>query len=382
MKVSTAYPERSSIQRGERYSPKKFRYLFFVILHLVGIVSLVSCSWIKSGEESGSPPAVYTRSASSILTDRAVLNGTVNPNGSAADAWFEYGTDPALPTWTATPRQAKQPLTAPLSFRTPIRGFSPYTTYYYRAVASSRFGTQRGDIQAFPTGEYYVAFGDSITHGAGGRGYGSTLSGLLRNSKGFPITVANRGVSGATSAAGARIISLILSTVPQAKYFLVMYGTNDASRPGPVPSGKGKGPGDPGYRGSYKDSLQKIISAILAAGKIPCLAKAPYTTSPSIDLSSVREYNVVVDELVTANNIAVTPPDFYAYFQKHPDEIPDGIHPNKIGYESMANLWFLALTQLKTPNSEEPLSKGPSTKAWQWYDRIVFSQGSTLQLID
>jgi lysophospholipase L1-like esterase len=345
IKVSNAYAERSSIQRGERFLPKKFRYVFFVILHVVGIVSLVSCSWRISGEGSVSPPAVHTQPASFILTDRAVLNGTVNPNGSDADAWFEYGTDPALPTWTATPRQANQPVTTPLSFRASIHGFRPYTTYYYRAVASSRFGTQRGDIQAFPTGEYYVAVGDSITLAAGGRGYEPTLSDLLRTLKGYPNTVANWGVSGATSAGGAKFIIFTLSTVPWAKYFLVMYGTNDASLPRPVPSGKGKAPGVPGYRGSYKDNMQKIISAILAAGKIPCLAKVPYTTSPSIDISIVRGYNVVVDELVAANNIAVTPPDFYEYFQKHQDEIPDGIHPNRIGYESMANLWFIALTQ-------------------------------------
>jgi len=336
---------------------EKFRYLFFVILCLIGIVSLVSCSWRKSGEGSESPPAVYTRSASSILTDRAILNGTVNPDGLAVDAWFEYGTNPALPAWTATPRQAKQPVTTPLSFSASIFELSPHTTYYYRAVANSRFGTQRGDIQAFPTGEYYVAVGDSITLAAGGRGYEPTLSDLLRKSKGYPNTVANWGVGGATSASGAKFISFTLSAIPMAKYFLVMYGTNDASLPGPVPSGKGKRPGDtaieergivviPGYRGSYKDNMQRIISAILAAGKVPYLAKVPYTTSPSIDISSIREYNVVVDELVAANNIAVTPPDFYAYFQEHPDEIPDGIHPNRIGYESMANLWFIALTHM------------------------------------
>ncbi len=342
---SSAYPERSSIQGRERYSPKKFRYIFSVILCVVGIVPLISCSLRKSGEGSGSPPDVYTRPATYIQTDRAVLNGTLNPNGSAADAWFEYGTDPALSAWIATPRQPKQPVTTPLSFRASIRGFSPYTTYYYRAVADNRFGTQRGDIQAFPTGEYYVAVGDSITLAKGGRGYESTLRDLLRNSKGFPNTVANWGTGGATSAAGARLISLTLSTVPWAKYFLVMYGTNDAFLPNPVPSGKGKRPGDPGYRGSYKDNMQKIISAILAAGKIPCLAKVPYATSPSIDISSIREYNIVIDELVTENNIAVTPPDFFTYFQKHPEEIADGMHPNKIGYESMANLWFNALTR-------------------------------------
>jgi len=317
----------------------------FFILHAVAIISLVSCSWRTTREGSGSPPVVYTRPAVSILTDRAVLIGTVNPDGSAAEAWFEYGTDPALPTWIATPRQTKQPATTPLSFKAPIGRISPYTTYYYRAVASNRFGTQRGDIQAFPTGEHYVAVGDSITLAAGGRGYEPTLSDLLRNSKKYPVTVANRGVSGASSAAGAKYISLTLSTIPSAKYFLIMYGTNDASLPGPVPSGKGKRPGDPGYRGSYKDNMQRIISAIRSAGKIPFLAKVPYATRASTDISSIREYNVVVDELVAENNIGVTPPDFYTYFQKHQDEIPDGVHPNRIGYESMANLWFVALTQ-------------------------------------
>lgn len=240
-----------------------------------------------------------------------------------------------------------KPSRPPLSFRALIRGFNPYTTYYYRAVAGSPFGTQRGDIQAFPTGEYYVAVGDSITRASDGRGYEPTLSDLLRNSKGYPNTVANWGVNGATSAGGAKFIFLTLSTVPRAKYFLVMYGTNDASLPGPVPSGKGKRPGDPGYRESYKDNLQRIISAIQSAGKIPYLAKVPYTTKRSIDLSRIREYNIVVDELVAANDIAVTPSDFFSYFQEHPDEIPDGIHPNKIGYESMANLWFIALNKVQ-----------------------------------
>jgi len=343
--ISNGFPERSSIQRGERFSPKKFRYLLFVILHVVGMVSLESCSWRKSGEGSGSPPSVYTQPASAIFTDRAVLNGTVRPNGSPADAWFEYGTDPTLPTWTATPRQAMQPVMTSISIRTSVRGMSPYTTYYYRAVASNRFGTQRGDIQTFPTGEYYVAVGDSITLAEGGGGYESTLRNLLMTSKGFPITVANWGASGATSAAGTRLISLTMSTVPWAKYFLIQYGSNDARLPRAISSGKGLRPGDPGYRGSYKENLQRIISAIRSAGKIPYLAKVPYTTHPSLDISSIREYNVVVDELAVANNISVPPPDFYSYFQKHPDEIPDGLHPNKKGYESMANLWFIALTQ-------------------------------------
>lgn len=324
----------------------KLRCLLFVVLCFAGIVSLPSCSWRKPGEGSGSPPVVHTRPASSISTDSTFLTGSVDPKGSAA-AWFEYGTDPSLKVRTATPRQEKQPAAAPLSFRAFVAGLHPYTTYYYRAVASNRFGMRRGEIRAFPTGEFYIAVGDSITRAGGMRGYEPTLSDLLKNSRGYPNTVANWGVDGATSAGGAKFISLTLSTEPSAKYFLIMYGTNDARFPFSTPSGKGKRPGDPGYRGSYKSNMQRIITAVKSAGKIPCLAKVPYASIRSIDISKIRNFNIVVDELVAENDLQVTPPDFFSHFQEHPEEMPDGLHPNKAGYESMAKLWFIALNEKK-----------------------------------
>ncbi len=354
IEVSTVDQEQNPVRSGTGFSPNRGRFLFFVILNIVGTISLVSCAGrdraASSGKWSRPPPAVHTLSASSIFTNRAVLNGTVNPNGSAANAWFEYGTDPALSTWMATSSQTIESNTKPLPIRASIPELNSYTTYYYRAAAGNSGGTQRGDIRTFPTGEYYVAVGDSITVGshdipATGIGYEPTLSDLLTNSKGYPNTVANRGVSGATSADGANSISFTLSKLPWAKYYLVMYGTNDASLPRPVPSGKGLNPGDRGYDGSYKANLQKIVSAILVAGKTPYLAKVPYTTSSSIHLLSIQGYNVVVDELVDANGIAVPPPDFYTYFQEHQGELDDNVHPNIIGYESMANLWFHALTK-------------------------------------
>jgi lysophospholipase L1-like esterase len=78
---------------------------------------------------------------------------------------------------------------------------------------------------------------------------------------------------------------------------------------------------------------------------MPYLAKVLYASQRSIGISSIREYNEAIDELVAENDIAVTPPDFFSYFQQHQDEIPDGLHPNIIGYKSMANLWFIALTR-------------------------------------
>jgi lysophospholipase L1-like esterase len=212
---------------------------------------------------------------------------------------------------------------------------------------------------------YYVAVGDSITWGSHddipiddtsldlrntGGGFEPILNNLLTAAKGFPHNVVNAGVSGDASADGAAKISTTLSNHPSADYFLIMYGTNDAWYP-PIPSGKGLNPGSPGYSGSYKDHMQQIISAVLGAGKTPYLAKVPYSSQPLLSDASIREYNTVINELVVANGITVTPPDFYTWFQSNPGQLADTVHPNGTGYQSMAGSipnpysWFTALTQ-------------------------------------
>ena len=130
-----------------------------------------------------------------------------------------------------------------------------------------------------------------------------------------------------------------------------MYGTNDAGVP--VPSGLGLQPGNPGYPGSFKDNMQRIINCISGitcisgAGKIAILAKAPVALPLNGQRDTlIQQYNLVIDELVSANNIPVAPPDFHAYFATHyATEYSDTLHPNGVGYQSMADLWFQALTQ-------------------------------------
>jgi lysophospholipase L1-like esterase len=195
------------------------------------------------------------------------------------------------------------------------------------------------------TVDYYVAVGDSITAGshdnflADGIGYEPILEDLLTAAKGYPHIIVNAGVSGFASADGAATISTTLSNHPSAKYFLIMYGTNDAWIP-PIPSGKGLNSGSIGYSGSYKDYMQQIVSAVLGAGKTPYLAKVPYSSHALLSDASIREYNTVIDELVFANSITVTPPDFYAWFLSNSTQLADTVHPNGTGYQSMANRWF------------------------------------------
>ena len=221
-------------------------------------------------------------------------------------------------------------------------------TRHFFVVTSENADAESGissEVSAIISAEY-IAVGDSITFGsnddipADGIGYEPILAGLLA------ATVANEGVGGVSSADGAAFISATLSKYPSANYYLVLYGTNDADTffGGPTPSGKGLLPGNAGYSGSYKDNMQRIISAIKAAGKTPFLAKVPFTPLPRYSDTIIREYNAAIDELVAANGISVTPPDLYIHFKNHPGQLDaDGLHPNGAGYQSIANLWATVL---------------------------------------
>jgi lysophospholipase L1-like esterase len=295
-------------------------------------------------------PTVSTDAATSITISSADLNGVVNPNGTATNAWFEYGTDPLLSTRETTSSQPVGSGFTGLPFTVSVSGLVSNETYYFRAVASNAGGTQKGAIRSFPTGEveYFVAVGDSITFGQGddisdddtsldgrntGGGFEPILNDLLTAAKSIPHNIANEGVGGVDSAYGAAQISTTLSGYPQAKYFLILYGTNDADTffGGPV------------TRDDYKSNLQTILSAILAAGKTPYLAKVPFTTNPRYSIASIQEYNAVIDELVAENFLTASPPDFYTLFQNTSLLDADGLHPNGTGYQSMADLWFSAL---------------------------------------
>jgi lysophospholipase L1-like esterase len=214
----------------------------------------------------------------------------------------------------------------------------------------------------FGVGDYYVAFGDSITRGVGddiqadntsadlrssGIGFTPILNDQLTGALGYPHTVLEEGVSGSQSSDGVSRIPGVLAAHPRAQVLLVMFGTNDAWFVQRA-SGLGLTPGDPGYVGSYKDNMSRIIQAILDDGKEPVLAKAPNYLgnygSSSISVEElnalVQEYNQVVDELVAAFGITVVPPDFYSHFAAHPEEFADDAHPNGLGYQSMSDLWM------------------------------------------
>ena len=207
-------------------------------------------------------------------------------------------------------------------------------------------------------GDYQVASGDSITYGTAdnissddtsqdgrvtGGGYEPVLADLLRPVIGRPQVIVNAAIPGLSSSDGVLYVARALQRNRYASRFLVMFGTNDREA-----SGMGLNSTDPAYPATYKDNMQRIITEIQSAGKVVALAKLPVVLNgQSIDPQrdqGIHEYNQVIDELVAANNITVTPPDLYSYFANHyPTEYADWVHPNGLGYQSMAQLWFQAL---------------------------------------
>jgi hypothetical protein len=80
-----------------------------------------------------------------------MLNGEVNPNGLATEAWFEWGTSPSLDTFNETSAQALGDGTDSLAVMATLSGLSPELTYYYRVSASNVSGSSSGLITNFTT---------------------------------------------------------------------------------------------------------------------------------------------------------------------------------------------------------------------------------------
>ena len=154
-------------------------------------------------------------------------------------------------------------------------------------------------------GDEYIGIGDSITAGQGdnfaaddisddgrdsGGGYEPILNDLLSADTGFANVVKNEGVGGRTSAAAVNKMSGMLNAHPGADFVLLLFGTNDSKPDAPVPSGLHLHPGDAGYASSYKANMQALISAAVARGMLPVVAKVPiaYGSSPASRIRTRR----------------------------------------------------------------------------------------------
>jgi uncharacterized repeat protein (TIGR03803 family) len=103
-------------------------------------------------------PTMTTAAATSVTALGAVLNGRVNPQGTAGYAGFYWGTDPTLTnsiftctTWTSCPSVA--PNSTPQPFNAPLTGLSSGTTYYFEMAFWDTYTNTYwyGSINSFTT---------------------------------------------------------------------------------------------------------------------------------------------------------------------------------------------------------------------------------------
>ncbi len=94
-------------------------------------------------------PMVQTSPATGITLTSAILNGTGNPNGQSATAWFDYGITTAY--GSSTPSFSLSSSYTTISLSSMVTGLAVGTTYHYRLTSKNSFGTTYGGDSSFVT---------------------------------------------------------------------------------------------------------------------------------------------------------------------------------------------------------------------------------------
>jgi len=116
-----------------------------------------------TGTASVTSAPISTSLPATLITTGAICNGRVNPGGLPSTAWFEWGTNPALSSYSNSTSQSIGSGTTNKRMNEPLIGLVAGTTYYYRIVGNNSKGTIRGTIQSFIAGTGTWGFYDDFS---------------------------------------------------------------------------------------------------------------------------------------------------------------------------------------------------------------------------
>ena len=137
-------------------------------------------------------PTVTTDAATSVTSNSATLNGTVNPNGGFTMVVFEYGLTSGYGS-EATAAQSPLSGTTDQSVSADLTGLVPGTTYHFRVKSTNGAGTSSGEDRTFTTdiGIPAVTTGSatSVTSNS------ATLNGTVNPNSGFTMVVFEYGLT-------------------------------------------------------------------------------------------------------------------------------------------------------------------------------------------
>jgi hypothetical protein len=121
------------------------------------------------------PPTVATLPAASISSTGAMARATVNPNGAATTAWFDWGTTTNYTI--STPAQSLGNGSSSVAVSASLNGLSNNQTYFYRIRATNVLGASAGTNLSFA----WSAAAPRITNaGAGAGNFNFQFSGTSR----------------------------------------------------------------------------------------------------------------------------------------------------------------------------------------------------------
>lgn len=179
----------------------------------------------------GNAPVAITLDATSVTTNSATLNGSVNPNSLATNYYFQWGT--SISYGNTTTSIAAGNGTAALAVNAPITGLVAGTTYHFRVVAVNADGTTNGNDMTFTPGGAVVlttaVTGITLT-GANSGGNVTSDGGLTITARGVCwSTTANPTIANSKTTDGSGLgsfVSSITGLAANTTYHVRAYATN------------------------------------------------------------------------------------------------------------------------------------------------------------
>lgn len=193
---------------------------------ILGAGTLMLALVAPAGAMAAARPGVTTGAAANVAQQTATLTGSVDPNASATNYFFQLGTTVAY--GASTPQTAAGGGDRRVAVTANVGALAPATTYHYRLVARNALGLTRGADRTFrtrrqPLGVSLAATPNPVPFG-GATVLGGTLTGtgnsgrqVVLQGNPFPYTqgfanVSNAQVTNAQGGFAFPLLSVPLNT--------------------------------------------------------------------------------------------------------------------------------------------------------------------------
>ena len=176
--------------------------------------------------------------------------------------------------------------------------------------------------------DVWLFFGDSITSSVFDRAPAHQPSFAeqvaARHPGYFPAMIA-AGKSCLHHAEALRTVDEALALYPDAHVVVLAFGSNDW---------------DPT---AFRADLLEVIRRVRRAGRLPIVPRIPFRLGDPDDRPG--RLAAIVDE-VNASLGLLPGPDLHAWFERHPEQLRDGLHPDDRGAVEVSRLWAEAVDPL------------------------------------